>query len=257
MNDRLTLKEIVKNNVCNLTIPGGCVTINCRNHSNLVSFVEASLDPVQMNQLIQERKHIGLNDPALEDNLRAGRYQPVLQALWSERDRDRRLAFLDSKKQELHPVLMFEEAIARFGASPTNETVHSVAIPLIDAAAFRVNQDAQCASDCSVKYGDAAARMHLAYGRRLTNRVQALMHRPLHEIAREHQQELKTSTTAKVLDVARQSLSTELPSPDWVGFHGMELFISGKPDMYPADQYAERRHAYARTEIVKLNHSAQ
>lgn len=228
------------------------MSVNMRNHADLVSFVETSLDPVQMNQLIQDRKHIGLNDPALEDNLRAGKYQPVLQALWSERDRDRRLAFLDSKKQELHPVLMFEEAIARFGASPTLETVHSVAIPLIDAAAFRVNQDAQCASDSSVKYGDAAARMHLTYGRRLAIRVQNLMHRPLHDIARENHQALKTSITAKVLDVARQSLSTELPSPQWVGFHGMEMFMSGKPGMHSADQYANYRNAYARTEIEKL-----
>jgi hypothetical protein len=147
---------------------------------------------------------------------------------------------------------MFELAIAEFSAKPTAETIHLLSIPLIKAASFRVAQDAQCSTDASVKYGDASMRMSITYEQRLKNRVQALLNCPLEDILKEQQNERMAAIKKKVLETAKLSLSTSLPSPDWVGWHGMSVFISGAPKMHEASEYKQIRDAYANKAIEQI-----
>jgi hypothetical protein len=224
--------------------------VNLSNPNNIVSFCETSLDRQAMNAIIQEHKSVGLSDPALADNLKTGHYQAVLVSLWSERDRTRRLEWLESKANESHPVLMFELAVAKFVAAPTVETVNRVSIPLIKAAVFRVSQDAQCSKDPSVKNGDAGERMSMTYAARLGKLVQTTLKCSLEEVLKNHQDDRVTAIKSKVLETAKLSVSKDLPSPDWVGWHGLSVFIQGAPSMYPADQYKSIRDAYA-YEMIK------
>lgn len=223
--------------------------INFSTPQNIVEFCEKSLDPEAMDELIREHQDIGLSDPALEENLRAGNYKAVLTSLWSERDRTRCLAWLESKADELHPVLMFELAIAKFGAYPTVDTINLVSVPLLRAAYFRVHQDSQCAKDVSVKNGDAAERMSMTYLQRLGVRTRALLGCPLEEVLERSQDIRIAAIKEKVLETARLSLSRDLPSPDWVGWHGMAVFIQGAPDMHLPEEYKQIRDAEANKAI--------
>lgn len=226
--------------------------INISNATNIVSFCERSLDLEAMDLMIRANKGIGLSDPFLEDNLKRGDYRAVLVSVWSERDRPRRLAWLESKSNELHPVLMFELSVAKFVASPTAETVNSFSVPLIQAAAFRVTQDAQCAKDVSVKNGDAAIRMSTTYARRLHRQVEATLQRSLPQVLSDHQDARIAAIKEKVLTTAQLSQRQDLPSPDWIGWHGLSVFIQGKPNMHPAGEYKQIRNAYASEVIEKL-----
>lgn len=226
--------------------------VNGSNPKNVVSFCEKSLDREAMDAMIQEHKSVGLSDPALADNLKTGNFQAVLVSLWSERDRTRRLEWLESKANELHPVLMFELAVAKFVAAPTVETVIRVAIPLIKAAGFRVKQDACCSRDSSVKDGDAGERMSITYLNRLERQVQATFNHSLTEIVSDHQEACTAAIKSKVLETARLSISRDLPSPYWIGWHGLSVFMQGAPRMYPADQYTRIRDEYANKVISTI-----
>lgn len=219
---------------------------------NMALFCEQSLDPKTIDAMIRENKDVGLSDPALEDNLKTGNYRAVLVALWSERDRTRRLNWLESKADELHPVLMLELAIAKFGASPTIETINSFSIPLMKAAYFRIIQDAQCSKEPSVKHGDAATRMSMTYERRLNGRIKALLNTSLEETVAENRELRIAAIKAKVMETAQLSLSKDLPSPNWIGWHGLAVFINGIPDMYSADEYKQIRDAYANEALASL-----
>ncbi len=225
-----------------------CINFVCP--QNLVSFCERSLDPRDMNSMIRRNNGVGLSAPQLQDKLKSGDYQFVLEALWSDRDRSRRLNWLQERKDELHPVLMFELAVAKFVASPTIETIVSISIPIMKAASFRVAQDSQCSDDSSVKYGDASERMTLTYLKRLDSRVQAVLHTSIDDVIQNHQNIDANKT--KVLETARLSRTTELPSPDWIGWHGMSVFIHGRPNMRPATEYQQIRNQFADEIINKL-----
>jgi hypothetical protein len=220
---------------------------------NTVSFCETSLDPKAMDAIIKENQTVGLSNPDLEKNLTVGKYPPVLVSLWSERDRAKRRSWLESKVDELHPVLMFELSVAKFVASPTIETIISVSMPLMRSAVFRVLQDAQCSEDPSVKHGDASLRMRSTYEKRLAKKVQEILKRSLQDIVDESRDMLQTAIKAELLKTARLSMSRDLPSPDWIGWHGLSVAISGAPKMYPSCEYKEIRDAYALEHIKALS----
>ena len=179
------------------------------------------MNPQAIDKIIKKNKAVGLSDPALDENLKAGEYKAVLKKVWGERDRTIRLQWLENKSNELHPVLMFELAVAKFVASPTIETINLVSIPLIKAASFRVSQDAQCSKDPSVKNGDAATRMSMTYQQRLEKLIQSNLGCSLEKVVSENQDIRVAAIRSQVLETARLSLSSDLPSPDWIGWHGM------------------------------------
>ena len=65
------------------------------NTTDVVSFVEKRLDPVEMNRIIKNYKGEGLkNTPQLKEYLGQTDYQSILVRVWAERDPNRRLAWL-------------------------------------------------------------------------------------------------------------------------------------------------------------------
>ena len=202
-----------------------------------------------MHQLIQEYQGVGLSDPFLETNLQAGNYSDVLLSLWFEGNLSRRLEWLRSKSNELHPVLMFEQAIAEFTAAPTAETVNFISVPLLNAAGFRVSQDALCVREMSLKNGDSADCMHMIYTERLERRMKTLLNLSLERVSLENPEGREAAIKAKVLETAQASRSIDLPSPKWIGWHGMSVLLARKPDMHPASEYKQIRDAYALNQI--------
>jgi hypothetical protein len=219
--------------------------VNYITPQDVVAFCRKSLDPVAINQMFQENRGRDLSDPLLGTNLQAGKYIDVLVSLWCERDRQRRLEWLRAKSPELHPVLMFEQAIAEFTDEPTIETINLISIPLMNSAGFRVDQDSRCAQDISVKEGDAAQYMYTTYVERLDRRVRAVLTRSIVSIYEENPEWREEAIKAKVLATVQASLTRTLPSPNWVGWHGTSVFITGAPDMRPADQHKLIRDEFA------------
>lgn len=228
------------------------ISVNYISNANVINFCDLSLDRKAMNALIHENKHIGLSDPALEVNLEQGSYQKVLAALWSERDRTRRVEWLESKEGELHPVLMFELAVAKFVKTPTIETINEVSIPLMKAADFRIQQDAQCCQEPSVKNGDASTRMSIVYQTRLNQRIQASLNTSLANVLSENAKIRVAAIREKMLETATLSLSRALPSPNWVGWHGIHACMTGTVDMYPENEYKQIRDCFAQDVLKAL-----
>ncbi|MDP1608329.1 MAG: hypothetical protein Q8L98_03330 [Chlamydiales bacterium] len=228
------------------------MSVNYVSNANVINFCDLSLDRAAMNSIIHENKHIGLSDPELEAHLEQGSYQKVLVALWSERDRTRRVEWLESKEGGLHPVLMFELAVAKFVKTPTIETVNKVSIPLMKAADFRVQQDSQCSKEPSVKYGDASARMCLIYQTRLNQRIQASLNTSLEKILSENQNLRVAAIRKKALETAQLCLSGALPSPNWVGWHGVNACMTGVLDMYPDNEHKQIRDRFAQDVLRAL-----
>jgi hypothetical protein len=212
---------------------------------NIVVFCKHSLNNLMMNNMIRQNNGVGLSDPSLDIELQAGNYEPVLQSLWCEKSEQRRLEWLQGKAKELHPILMFELAIAKFDNAPTAETVNSVSIPLIEAAAFRVWQDSQCSKDLSVKYGDAEKCMFEIYIARLKKQVKLKLNCTAEDIL--NQSEREPACLAKVQETAQASIDITLPSPRWVGWHGQAAHSRGAPNMYPENEHKRIRDDLAST----------
>ncbi len=168
--------------------------------------------------------------------LREGDYLDVIGAIW--KDARNRLEFLLSHRDELHAPLMFEEAIERFRKDPRKEIAMNVCFPLIQAAMFRVRQDAVCSPDVSVSSGDSHQRMGMVYTRILSYYFQhsfgKAMPRPSDRVIRE-----------KVEEVARASINRELPPAKWVGEHGVAAFMGG------VEMKAEASHSALRNNFAR------
>ncbi len=227
--------------------------INSTNPTSIVTFSERRLDPVFGNEIIKEGQKEGLsNSKNLNENLNASEYIPVLKAIWSERNKNRRLEWLHSHAFEMHAPLMYEQSIAEFVISPTVETVNQISIPLIQAASFRVIQDSKCSTDPSVFNGDAALRMKMTYQKVLNNQTEKHLFKKLEAIISENKNVIISAVKTKVLEIAQSSISQELPSPNWIGSHGLNVFITGKIEMYPITDFKKIRDKIANETISLL-----
>jgi hypothetical protein len=216
-------------------------SITFGNPLNVVSFCEKRLAPSEVDKIIQEGKEGLSNTEKLNGHLAKSEYIPVLKAIWRERDRARRLTWLQSHASELHAPLMFEQALAEFVNVPTIETLFNTSLPLIRAAVFRVEQDSVCSADASVCHGDAPSRMLMLYQKIIFGLTQKHLQKDLALLIMENETLVQSNCIAKVLEVARLSLTCELPSPTWIGFHGLNVMLEGKILMHPDDQFKSLR----------------
>lgn len=227
---------------------------NLQNPGNVVSYSETRLNPQAVNHIIKQGKQEGLsNSKALNENLKSSQYIPVLNAIWSERDKNRRLEWLRSHESEMHAPLMFEQAITEFVIKPTVETIIQISIPLIKAASFRVVQDSKCSTDPSVFNGDAAQRMEMTYLTSLNTQTEIHINKKLVTIISENEDAIKSAVNAKVLKIAHSSITQDLPSPNWIGHHGLSVFRSGNIEMHSTADFKNHRDKVANDTIKKLN----
>ena len=219
---------------------------------NVVNFCEKRLDVTAFEQEFSQPQPLTLEQ--ISQQLASGDYIPVLKALWSEQDKQRRFEWLRQQEKDLHAPLLFEQAIAEFEVLPTIETIIKTCIPLISIANFRVKQDMQCSKDPSVCKGDAAIRMQNTYNQALAKKAgKNLYKRVCSTIEKNHPQET-IDLYQKVTEAAEERKSKNLPNPTWIGFHGMSMFFSNisTPPMHPSEEFKQIREAYA-DEFIKVN----
>ena len=196
-----------------------------------------------------------LFDERTQKDLEDGEFSRVLMTLWREEDLKKKLMWLEQKSIESHPLLLFEEALAKFQDSPTLAVLVKESIPLVHGAHFRLLQDATCSLNPLVP-AQVIDRILENYRIRLGRLVYKKLKQPLFIL--ENEQQIRDLNLLKVKQIAENSLSRPLPSPVWIGFCGMNRFSIGKPNMIPAIDFTQTRHSYAmqklsQRDILQLN----
>ncbi len=179
------------------------------------------------NDLVEANKYMNLFEPdCLSPSKRErfitlaqeGKYNEVLVAIW--KDKTNRLDFLRSLEDELHAPLMFERVIAEFSENPTAETVNSFCVPLLSAAAFRVDQEVQCSiAPTTVNSDEASIQMFHMYFTSLKAKVEKVLRRSFASVV-EDKSEHAAIIKDRVFITAFLSKTANLSSPNWT-WHGM------------------------------------
>jgi hypothetical protein len=118
----------------------------------------------------------------------------------------------------------------------------SETLPLFHAAHFRVCQDAQCSLDPLVKT-DIVRRINTVFRVRLSMMVFKYLKEPFPEV--EMKLENKELNLKKINELAKLSITTQLPPPDWIGFSTLNLFSIGRPNLVSRDLFTVIRNQYA------------
>lgn len=213
-----------------------------------VSFAYTLLNDAQLKMTIIGEKGITLET---DESLKKCDYISVLKAIWSENDTARRVAWLRSHASELHAPLMYEQAIAEFLIAPTIDTVKQVSLPLLKSATFRVEQDSKCSKDISVNNGDAHICMDETYKMVLNARVVKILNKSIPDIAQNCKDTILANVNQKMITTAQASLATQLPSPNWIRFHGIDALM-GTNSMHPESEFKKYRDEYANNMLAKL-----
>jgi hypothetical protein len=213
---------------------------------NVLGFLEKYANKKTLKSLLESEDSVDLSSPEIDYSLSRCEFPKVLTALWKEPDIAKKVTWLVSKSQQLHPILLYEEAIAKFSLHPTSDGLTNEMIPLMDAAYFRLYQDAQCSLNSDVKT-HLVDRIHELFQIRFSSLVFKQFQKPFFEL--EMQLKNKEICALKVQEVAKLSLSTELPSPVWLGECGMNMFSVGKPNMAPAAMFDTIRKTYAQEQL--------
>lgn len=213
------------------------------NTQDTASFCVLRNCPQEVQKIISAGRAEGLRETtSLSHLLTQGNYIPVLKAIWSERDRARRLVWL-REKTELHAPLMFEQAIAEFVNFPSARTIHLVSIPLIEAAKFRVQQDCQCSQDFHISNGDMHEFMATTYLNSLERASQKYLHQSV-DLSGSFEGEYLAILNMKIKTI-RQSTLSRLPDPEWTKWHSPNALFWNMP-MRCSFEWKPLRDAFAK-----------
>jgi hypothetical protein len=180
-------------------------------------------------------------------------YMKVLNHLWSETDKFKRLKWLNENANpelNLYPILLFELAEELIIDSPTLETYFNKCLPYLNSAGKRVQLDAFCTSDNSV--GAGAGMLIYLYLPRIKSHIEKKYSSDqiTNYLQNESQKKEYDSNMASVLKnimtsiVNSEKLSKTLPSPKWIFAHGMSAYI-GNQNSIKEDQFDSIRKAKA------------
>ncbi len=139
--------------------------------------------------------------------------------------------------------------MSEFTNSPTAETIQNVVFSFFMAARFRISQDAACSSDVSVG-GNAMSTMTTTYSLALATRAKQLLGRQFKELP-----PTITSIAQATFyrEIITQSLTSSLPNPTWVGYHGMTAILNGEPGMHPSDEWHNRRTEFMQEQLKRFS----
>ncbi len=115
------------------------------NAVNVMNWCEVRLNKEKASDIIREHPEGLSNEIALKEALRVQDYVGLLKSVWGERDREKRLAWLQTKSFEA--VLPYELALAEFKMSPSIETLATKTLPFFAVASARARIDVACSRD--------------------------------------------------------------------------------------------------------------
>lgn len=227
--------------------------ITYTNKQDTVSYSSRKGDPQFVAQL--KTKYSGLKDEEkLNELLKQQNYIEVLHHLWSESDGDKRLAWLEKKVDEGHPILMLELGEEYYLQNPTLQTYAMKTMPWLLAGARRTLVDADTTSDRSV--AAAADFLLTVYQERVLTQVrtqfsEAAVMQYMTEKLKEFQKN-NIAITRKVLTPLINGKQANMPSPCWVFAHGMRSFTNTQ-NTIPESQYNAIRKKSAEDMLDKAD----
>ncbi len=169
----------------------------------------------------------GMNNMnALENNLQSGDYIPVLKALWSEKDIKKKIDWLQEKKHESHPILLFELSVEVVKEDPSLSNLEE-SLYLLELGKYRTDLDAICVSDSSALA--AAQSLYNNYSKVIATVVS--QNPSLKEMLTTGQsKEMNVRILQKLLISLKQVQQklNSLPPPNWVSTHALQMLFSEK-----------------------------
>jgi hypothetical protein len=229
------------------------VTTDRSNHCDPVLFPENRFDPKSVKDILKNNN--GLDSPELSKNLREASYIKVFKAIWSEKNKERRLDFLRNNAG-LHAPLLFELGMAEvakelpkvqkdYNDEAMKEKIReavAVAMSYFTAASKRVFQDALAVNDHSLE--DAGLVMFMIYNKGLSDLLNNRTGKNWEDF---YSKELsKGKEKAKVKEIFQKTLTESLPNPTWVGKHGLSYTFSGRVELYPYNEAKEKQNNCAK-----------
>lgn len=232
----------------------GVKHINYTNTADVVTYSSHKASRAFIDEL--SKKYTGLADDEQMDRLLTEqRYCEVLNHLWTEKDQQRKIQWLESKVKEGHAILMLELGEAYFDQDPSPKTFNEKTQPWILAGSFITRIDSKCTSDESVSAAPEA--LNSIYINRMIIKAVALglvgEKDQLLEYRNAHLEEYKASAL-RIMTTAIEPLSREnshYPSPEWVFHHGVNSFL-GTKNTVSEEEYDSIRKKGALFMLFKL-----
>lgn len=223
------------------------------NNADVVSYSSKKNDNQYRAQL--GSKYSGLKDEQkLNELLQQQNYIEVLNYLWTEPDVTKRIAWLEKKVNEGHPLLMFELGQDYYYQDPTLQTYALKAMPWILAGMRRTYLDTACTSDKSVSA--APGYLLMTYQQPI---LEAVQKKSTTEEMQKFFAEQSNQFQKNSIEVLRKVLApfvgeglVKMPSPRWVFAHGMAAFTN-VTNTIPESECNAIRKKEAQDFLVKAN----
>lgn len=205
-------------------------------------------DPATLQQL--SLKHKGMTDlDQLDRHLQQGDYISILKSLWTENQKDRRYNWLEEKRAESHPILLFELAVESIKQDPSlNGFVN--ALFLLEFAKDRTEMDAACVTDNSAE--DAANSLYKIYAQSVAHVIKS--DSGLYDqIQQMPKGDLSKQILQKLLAALKETEANfdKLPSPNWVSHHALKRLFSNQNLLSDADDCKQKRLDVLKALIAK------
>ncbi|GAB4236960.1 MAG: hypothetical protein Tsb0021_16770 [Chlamydiales bacterium] len=214
------------------------IDIKQKNPRDVIAFVAQRNNPDFMKKIMEE--HDGLKDMKKADQLLQEQdYIPLLKMVWSEKDQQKRNAFLKKASEKGHPIMMLEYSVESLNENPTLEEFIKESQPWMVTGAVRTQQDLVCVENPTAL--EVIQSIIFTYGVAINTPMEGkyTQEEVLSYIEKNQETALKS-----VEERMRQSLyQKNVPSPKWI------TYSSGK-DEEPAqliseDECQERRKEFA------------
>lgn len=187
----------------------------------------------------------GLEGGRTEEALEEGDYPTVLFHIWNETDHEKRFTWL-CEHAKFHAPLYFELALEWYWKYPYVETVALISLPLIKCGAFLASQAALHFEDHTIlSVGAFIERIYLQHLEKLVLETGRMS---LGTIYRSCKEDILERTAHHISNLIDFTMLADLPSPDWVAWHGMTACVSGQlPRKVLPLEGLERRLAFSKS----------
>lgn len=205
-------------------------------------------DPAKRQELAL--KYHGMNDLDVMDRyLQRQDYIPILKRLWTENQSERRYNWLQEKRSESHPLLLFELALETVEQDPSLKGF-TQALFLLEFAKDRTEMDTACVSDNSAE--EAANSLYQIYGKAIADVVRknpALYD----EVQGMPQQRLAKEILVPLLAALKETHMhlDKLPSPNWVSQHALRKLFSNQDVMIDPKACRAKQEAIIESLLTK------
>lgn len=196
-------------------------------------------------------RYKGMDDlDVMDRDLANGNYIPILNRLWTENKSERRFNWLEEKRPERHPLLLFELAVETIKQDPSLKGF-TRSLFLLEFARDRTEQDTVCVTDSSAD--EAASSLYQVYGKAIAEVVKA--EPGLYDEIQEAPKGLLTKQVLTPLLQALKDTQTNLdtlPSPKWVSHHALSKLFSNRQVLTDEKKCNQKREELIAAQIKKV-----